>query len=355
MQLPKLIYAKLLTRGFFCDKKILSESKNELALMFGGISIQNTNICNAKCTFCGGTYDQSRPKHTMDDQTYQLLINQLEELGGGDVLFSSVYGEPLVDKHFLDKVKKAKDNKFIKDITLTTNGTLIRKHGAKNILKSGISSITISTSAFDEDIYKSVYGLKYKGMYKSVTGLLNEKPSDVQVGISFRSPLSSKNTQELKDFQAIEKKADSINFLTRFDQFGGLIKKSYLSGQMKIKSTPRIKNSACLFAIYNLAVYSNGDVGVCGCRDLNLTEEMFLGNIKDKTLYQMWHSKKRLDIIDSFEENRLTPICQDCSWYTSWDLHVLNIYRKKKTPFSLKQRENVKAHKITHPRQPTSP
>jgi radical SAM protein with 4Fe4S-binding SPASM domain len=327
------IRATLLARGIFCDSNLLLRAKVELANCFGGITLQNINICNAKCVFCGGTYDQTRKKYTMKQDLYELLLTQIEELGGGNILFSSVYGEPLADKDFLNKVEMANNKNYIGDISLITNGTLIKKHGAENILKSGLKSITISTSAFSDKIYEKVYGLKYKNMYKNVTGLLNTKnkcESQVHVGISFRSPLSPTDTYKLPDFREISKMADSVNSLVRYDHYDGLVKKTHLLGNMKLKTEPMLKGTGCLFSIYNLAIYSNGDVGVCGCRDLNLSEEMYLGNIIENTLKEMWDSEKRKQVINSFGNNKLTKICSGCSWYKPWDLHLLATYNRMK-------------------------
>lgn len=331
--LPTYIRAMLLARGIFCDQKLLLSAKDDLADCFGGVVFQNTNVCNAKCIFCGGTYDQTRNKYTMKYDLYELLLRQIEDMGGGNILFSSVYGEPLADRDFLKKVEQASKKNYIKEISLTTNGTLIKKFGAENILKSGLMSITISTSAFSRDVYEKVYGLKYKNMYKNVTELLKAKnniDSQVHIGISFRSPLLPSVTRKMPDFRKISHMIDSINYLIKYDRFSGLVKKSYLMGNMKLKGIPTFKGTSCLFSIYNLAIYSNGDVGVCGCRDLNLSEEMKLGNIRESTLKEMWGSGNRKQIINSFYDNKLTKICSDCSWYKSWDFHLLKTYKKLK-------------------------
>jgi radical SAM protein with 4Fe4S-binding SPASM domain len=54
---------------------------------------------------------------------------------------------------------------------------------------------------------------------------------------------------------------------------------------------------------------------LCGCRDLNGDSELVLGNIKDKSILEMWHDPRFKSIRSGFYLSEYPKICQACSFY----------------------------------------
>ena len=117
--------------------------------------------CNFRCPYC-------MPKEIFGER-YQFLKNNellsFEEIYNITKIFAKIGveklritgGEPLLrkDLHLLIKDLKSIDN--IKEIALTTNGFLLKKH-AQSLKDSGLDRITVSLDSLNSDSYKKLNG-----------------------------------------------------------------------------------------------------------------------------------------------------------------------------------------------------
>ena len=62
-------------------------------------------------------------------------------------------------------------------------------------------------------------------------------------------------------------------------------------------------------------IYWNGDVGICGCRDVD-AKELIIGNANNKTLKEIWYNKEHLTLMDEFMK-KPKDICKKCSHYNN--------------------------------------
>ena len=72
------------------------------------------------------------------------IIDEYSNTGGGDINFTPVVGDPLVDKYFWTKLNIA-DLRKIKNIWTYTNGLYLNRFDPKEFLLSGITRLSIST------------------------------------------------------------------------------------------------------------------------------------------------------------------------------------------------------------------
>ena len=117
--------------------------------------------CNFRCPYC-------MPKEIFGER-YQFLKNNellsFEEIYNITKIFAKIGveklritgGEPLLrkDLHLLIKDLKSIDN--IKEIALTTNGFLLKKH-AQSLKDSGLDRLTVSLDSLNSDSYKKLNG-----------------------------------------------------------------------------------------------------------------------------------------------------------------------------------------------------
>ena len=117
--------------------------------------------CNFRCPYC-------MPKEIFGER-YQFLKNNellsFEEIYEITKIFAKIGveklritgGEPLLrkDLHLLIKDLKSIDN--IKEIALTTNGFLLKKH-AQSLKESGLDRLTVSLDSLNSDSYKKLNG-----------------------------------------------------------------------------------------------------------------------------------------------------------------------------------------------------
>ncbi len=109
---------------------------------FQKIYVEISNICNLHCAFCPGT---KRTPHAMTEREFADLLPKLHPFT--DFLYFHVMGEPLCHPHleaFLDMAGAAGFK-----VILTTNGTLLARHGEMLLRNVAVHKINISLHAFE--------------------------------------------------------------------------------------------------------------------------------------------------------------------------------------------------------------
>ena len=81
-------------------------------------------------------------------------------------------------------------------------------------------------------------------------------------------------------------------------------------------------------------VYWNGDVGICGCRDVD-GKELIIGNLKNSNIKDIWYNSKHLDYLNNFIK-RTPEICKTCTHYDNISIYQNNDWKEK-----IKQHKNI--------------
>ena len=117
--------------------------------------------CNFRCPYC-------MPKEIFGER-YQFLKNNellsFEEIYEITKIFAKIGveklritgGEPLLRKDLNLLIKDLKSIDNIKEIALTTNGFLLKKH-AQSLKESGLDRLTVSLDSLNSDSYKKLNG-----------------------------------------------------------------------------------------------------------------------------------------------------------------------------------------------------
>ena len=295
--------------------------ENRLLEKFLGLNIETTNICNANCTFCGYQY-QSRKMGVMSLDLYKKIITEYVEMGGGDLGLTPTVGEPLADKFIIERIKFARSFKEINKIGFYSNLISLARFDIKDFVNCGVTDLVISTSGFDKDMYKRVYRSKeYDRMFNNLINLLKENidsGNPINISVDMRTDKTLNETINFPDYKKLLKylPAENLGCKFKYDDWAGKVKQSELTGVMKIRNmmlSMRFRYSAC-FEYYNgPSVYWNGDVGICGCRDVD-AKELIIGNVNNNKISDIWYNNKHLETLKNFKT--LTPdICKKCTHY----------------------------------------
>lgn len=292
------------------------------------LGIEAANICNADCIFCGYQYLR-RPKAILPFDLFKKGIDEFDALGGGSVGFNTVVGEPLVAPDLVEEIRYASSKKNIGRIGLFTNGILIDRVGAADLVTSGLDDITISIGGFDRETYARVYRVdRWDSVREGILNLLRENESSgsrVRICIALRSDVPIWESLKKPAYREMTRYRFDLEFNIRhYDNWSGRIKQESLSGTMRLKDLP-VKHEPCSVLYRALKILSDGNVTLCGCRDLNGDSELILGNIRHRSLSEMWHDPRVEEIRNGFYLSQYPEICRDCSMYED-----LSFFRKQR-------------------------
>lgn len=288
------------------------------------LHIELTNICNADCVFCA-YHCMGRKKLVMADAIYAKALGDYAAIGGGQIRLETCLGDPLCDPDVVRRIRQAHAYREITGITILTNGINLDRAGIDEFLSSGIDEIGISSGPWEESLYRSIYRSdQYQRMRKNVIELLkknSERKNPVRIRILFRTNLSMQKTLGLADYRMIKDLPHEVEFNTDFDTWLGVISGNDLPKGMYVRARPAREKEPCYWLYDGPIVFSDGSVGLCGCRDFNADSELIIGNIMQASLLQLWRSQKTSALRDKFRKGEYPDICAKCSAYANLDLY----------------------------------
>ena len=121
------------------------------------LRVSVTDRCDLRCQYCMNEKMKFLPKNQLLTlEEIERLCNNFIEIGVNKIRLTG--GEPLVRKNILylidnlgSKIGKSK----LKELTITTNGTLLAKH-AKNLKNAGVNRINVSLDTLNQKKYKKI-------------------------------------------------------------------------------------------------------------------------------------------------------------------------------------------------------
>ena len=123
----------------------------------GYLQFAITNICNAKCDFCGFAADKldRRRRHSITLEEARDVIDIAVRNHIGYLLF--VGGEPMVHKNLRDMVRYAAERGI--HPMVCTNGSLWTEQNMHGLASDGLSSVIMSIDAHDVACHEKNRGL----------------------------------------------------------------------------------------------------------------------------------------------------------------------------------------------------
>ena len=121
------------------------------------LRVSVTDRCDLRCVYCMKEKMNFLPKNeVLSLEEIERLCDNFIELGIEKIRLTG--GEPLVRKGILTLIENLNKKKFstnLKEITLTTNGSLLKKY-AKNLKQHGINRINVSLDTIVKEKYKEI-------------------------------------------------------------------------------------------------------------------------------------------------------------------------------------------------------
>ena len=273
------------------------------------VSFDICTYCNHKCTFCSN----SDPR-TIKDQTslvdFRSVMKNVTRYVNITELGLSAKGEVLVNKEFEEIVRSSKEDFHIPYVYFSTNGALLTRERAIDIIEAGVDRIKFSINAVNRDVYNSVhlvddFDLVIENL-KELLKLKKEKYPKLKVTIS--SVISMQKTllrDEFKkligeDFELIDGiSVYAITYTPKFEEVSSEVQ----------------PNKKCYIPFNELYINSDGSLGLC-CKDY--FDSVNFGSLKDSDYVGIFNSHAFRGVRAMHKKSEFPDghLCKSCLLYS---------------------------------------
>ena len=285
------------------------------------ISIELTNTCNFRCTFC----PQSDPEHfnivtrsTLTPENAAILLDKIR--AGGvrtNVMHWTLDGEPFVNKQLGQICDLAIERGFTQFI-FSTNGYFCTKERLSELPHGNNVAYQLCIDfCADEALFE-----RHRGTPKSwrrVKGNIERLLADVSLShirlqvtdiSSFEEKLQ-KTEAPLDALRGLFPDSDRLRVTGRtFHNATGHVE-GLLERKRSERSSIRSKYNLCPYPWTSIVIASNGDVVAC-CRDLQ--HKTVLGNLFETDLQEIWNGSEYRSLRRALSERKPSNIeaCRGC-------------------------------------------
>lgn len=275
------------------------------------VIFEMTSRCNFLCRMCP-QQNLKRPRMDMTGELYRRVIDEIDQ-HGVEGLWLYHLGESLLHPEFRENIRHISSKNNLGVIWMSTNGQYFTEENIRTVLGSNIDYINFSAHAVTEETYKTVAS---QGDFKTVQANLEKFYELKGTNDLPRKPflhcqmIEQETTKHEVDafLKHHYKRADivSINML----EYVNLPNNAFGLAQRKRKpltSCLRVSRNDCF-------ICSNGHVTLC---DAAYNGEIYLGDVNERPLFEIWNGSERKRILDLNQRGRMAEVefCRTCTDY----------------------------------------
>jgi radical SAM protein with 4Fe4S-binding SPASM domain len=310
----------------------LKETLESMALRPYELHLELTNLCNANCVFCPYQFQEQEARF-MPDEVFCKAVADFAASGGGSVGLTPIVGDALIHPDFVARVRHLRSLPAIDRVWVTTNAILLDQHGIDEVLASGLTSITISTSGFDEVSYRRLYrSSAYQRFRRNVLALVERNrdlPAPLTITIGLRTDRPLDEVMKDPDFQPILAYGPDIDFTWSFTSAGGRITREALPQGMRLRVVTSRKQT-CVQLYNGPIVLPDGTVMACSCvAAMDAVSDLGIGNVLEADLSEIWRNDRMRRLRESFAAGNLNQTCAGCDMYRGLELYLTSEGRER--------------------------
>lgn len=259
------------------------------------ILIDPSDVCNFRCKFCFQSYQKDFEGRIMSIELFEQIIKQLREFEKPiNIIHLYGLGEPLINRNVPYFVKRIFEEKVAKEVSITTNGSLLTHDMSDQLIEAGLTKITISLNGLKDEDFERIVGHKvqFERIYDQIKYFFqNKKTSYLHVKINgddYSEKEKERFVELFKDY------ADSINIDNVVDVWSGIETATDSSSKMYNESVNSYSDTGgkvvCPQLFYEMTIHPDGSVSPC-CADYKYVEQS-LGNIHTESISEIWNSAR---------------------------------------------------------------
>lgn len=256
------------------------------------IYIDPSSVCNFKCNFCCHSVKQKQLSKAgfkpsiMDFELFKKAIDQIKVFPHKIRLLSLfLVGEPLLNKRLPEMIAYAKKSNAADRIFLTTNGSLLSKKTTKDLIDAGLDEILISVEALNAEQYLKMtsYNIDYDSFMDNIC-YLNQNKKNCSVFIKIID--TGLNKENINEFHYMYDDICDFAYIEPvLPVFEGIDYSNHKVPESNEMGRPiRI----CARPFFSMTIHPTGNVGCC---IVDYSEQIVFGNIKERSLTDIWNNK----------------------------------------------------------------
>ena len=189
--------------------------------------------------------------------------------------------------------------KGIREVSFLTNGLLVNKKYAKELIKTGLDYITYSVDSMHEKYEELRYPIKFDQITENIRNMHELRDTigngfpriKIQAIWSYMNNISEEFYAHFKDI------TDLINFNT-YDDYS-------------LTFMPQNPTLICQYPFQRITITWSGEIPMC-ISDWSLTTN--IGNLRNDTIKEVWHGKKMSELRELHKSGRRMGLkcCQKC-------------------------------------------
>lgn len=268
------------------------------------LDIESTSYCNLRCTFCDRQILVDKGMlGSMDMVLFRHILDQFDDANRLWGVKFSYRGEPLLNKNIPEMIRYAK-SRGVLDVYFNTNAMLLTENICCEIIEAGLDRISISIDGTDRCSYESVrIGAKFDTVVRNIETLL-------EIRDKMHSLIPKVRIQTVR-LPGIDEKSYYDKWKEYADEVAMLEYTDESRREIGI-NTPW----ACPQLWQRLTIEWDGSVFAC---NNDSTRGLYLGNAKDRSIYDCWHDEDLMEIRRLHQEglSYKVPACDGCPWRTA--------------------------------------
>jgi O-antigen chain-terminating methyltransferase len=279
---------------------------------------ETVNICNADCVFCPYSA-QTRPRGFMTSDLFAKVLAQYREIGGGRLTLTPMVGDALLDRLWMERVRLLAKAREQVTPSITTNLYALDQYSDQEILEMlrGFSRIYVSCYGITADECETITRRRsfdrFLTQMRRLLSLRRASATDCEIRIGIRT-LTPRTSNELTAFLR-EQVGEVLPFrATHTYKNWGNTMRGPLPGEA-VWAPERTNESPCIMLPLAMQIYWDGRVSACSCCDYDSSSQLFLGDLTQQSLSEIFNSPSSQELWRLHETGCLPPICRNCTFH----------------------------------------
>lgn len=268
--------------------------------------LQLSGVCNFRCRMCGHAKNNYG---FMSERIFKRTISECKRNDIEALIFAGPWGEPTLHPNWKEFVDQAVKNEF--SVILSTNASRLNKQEIDFLAISGLETLQVSFSGYDQNSYESVY---VNGDFQAIKKILTDIKSEFE---KVKSPPKVLINGVCDYKQPDEFVDNTYRFLYKFgysDEEINIVRPNNFGGKKSVDNTVKRKEKLRFCSVLEnvLGVYWDGKVTACACLDND--RKMLIGDILNESIADIRTGERFTKIVECFNQKNLENLemCKKC-------------------------------------------